>query len=598
MPDPQPLEELHSAAVASIGAAMTSRFGAVPLSESELVAYRAHAIRTGWRFSVAYGDGERRLDLLIPKTVPFGLPKVALVDRPEDLTWPHIESDGTLCVADSAVTIDVRDPVGVAVEILREADKLIQANLAGNRQDFLDEFHSYWHRAGGAHGKRFLSLIDVGPPSRTIRAWRGREFVLLADHDARILGWLQKRYGKPKNPWTTTPAVFVWLEEPLVPEQYPKLSGDVIRLLANIEQNSVATLETLAQTVPDKITLLLGALSKNGPCLAGITLDRPATIKLSGAARHPYLPGFRPCHTPAPLLAASYLNSTTPITKSNVSRVDASWIHGRGHDPRQRLLADAIIILAGCGSVGGHVGVLLAEAGVGRLIFVDPQNLEWANTGRHPLGAKSVDSPKAGSLEAELRQMYPHLEITAHNVAWEELAKSNPSVLQSASIIINATGSWMSNAAMNAWQRTLKGPTVLYGWTEAYACAGHAVAIGADGACLECGFDHLGHPKMPITAWISGATERREPACGAIFQPYGPIELMNIVQLIASAALDILTKRRGVGTHWAYASHDSFLKDCGGKWNPEWASVSGWKPEGGCTIVRQWLRRPDCLGSH
>lgn len=56
----------------------------------------------------------------------------------------------------------------------------------------------------------------------------------------------------------------------------------------------------------------------------------------------------------------------------------------------------------GCGSLGSPVAIALAQAGVGRLTLIDYDHLKWANIGRHPLGAASVDDEKAKAVAESL----------------------------------------------------------------------------------------------------------------------------------------------------------------------------------------------------
>ena len=75
------------------------------------------------------------------------------------------------------------------------------------------------------------------------------------------------------------------------------------------------------------------------------------------------------------------------------------WVHGRGHDARQKVLAEKYVVIAGCGSVGGPVAQQLAMAGVGQSTLVDPETLTWSNIGRHPLDQNSSAFRK--------RQLFP-----------------------------------------------------------------------------------------------------------------------------------------------------------------------------------------------
>jgi len=162
-----------------------------------------------------------------------------------------------------------------------------------------------------------------------------------------------------------------------------------------------------------------------------------------------------------------------------VNRVDAAWVHGRGHDPRQKDLADKHVVLAGCGSVGAPLAQQLAMAGVGRLTLVDPEALDWPNIERHPLGAKFVGQPKAKAMAEFLQENLPHLEIKGFVGTLAEFLESDAGS-SPAQLIISATADWTSERVLNLdhvdGQITCP---ILFTWTEPHACAGHAVYLPA-----------------------------------------------------------------------------------------------------------------------
>src|SRR4051794_34259877 len=102
MPEDSQQRELgarHKAAVEAV-AGWLSRLpcGVRPLNAGELHLYYSRDPVCAWRLDVDFGSRSRRLDLILPGDFPRLPPKVALVDRPEFLTWPHVEEDGVLCL--------------------------------------------------------------------------------------------------------------------------------------------------------------------------------------------------------------------------------------------------------------------------------------------------------------------------------------------------------------------------------------------------------------------------------------------------------------------------------------------------------------------
>lgn len=141
---------------------MRRAYGA-SLIDGELLAaeYPNRGFDAGWRFQVSFGSElKRRIDVLLREDLPFRAPSISLVDRPEFLTWPHIESDGVLCLLGEASTIDPLQPRAVLTELLKDAFELIGASERGeNVNHFKDEFLTYWSHATEKQGTPYYSLL-------------------------------------------------------------------------------------------------------------------------------------------------------------------------------------------------------------------------------------------------------------------------------------------------------------------------------------------------------------------------------------------------------------------------------------------------------
>ena len=278
-----------------------------------------------------------------------------------------------------------------------------------------------------------------------------------------------------------------------------------------------------------------------------------------------------------------------------VERVDAEWIHGRGQDPRQKELGSKTVLFFGCGSVGAPIAHQLAMAGVGHIILVDPANLSWANVGRHPLGADHVGSRKATALANTWRKAYPHARCDGFEMSSHQFLAEHTEHLAKADLIVCATADWKSEQELNFLQLSgeINSP-VVYTWTEPNACAGHAILTFSGGPCLQCGFSLSGDCKLPVTEWPEEKKQITEPACGAVFQPYGPIELLGTISAAASITLDGLLGKLKVATHRIWAAQESLLLEAGGAWSKEWLYGNIERRKGAFQEDRVWERDPLC----
>jgi Prokaryotic E2 family B len=144
MPDGvvDPMEAFHAGQAQVVAWLATSSIDLRTLSAADLSGYTGRSFEAGWRFPVKFADGSiRHMELLLPTGFPWQPPRVALIDRPAFLTWPHIERDGLLCLAPNALEIDPEEPAEVAAGMLGAASELIEMLIRGDYDsEFRDDF--------------------------------------------------------------------------------------------------------------------------------------------------------------------------------------------------------------------------------------------------------------------------------------------------------------------------------------------------------------------------------------------------------------------------------------------------------------------------
>jgi len=553
-------------------------------------------IEAAWRGTIRFSDGaDRRIDVIVSRHFPVTPARTALVDHPPAMTWPHVESDGVLCLLPNLAEVDPDDPAAVAENLLHRSIRLIEELLEGTiiERDFREEFLTYWaYRLTGS--RPIVSLVEPGPPSRPVRVWSGKDFDVVGEDEAALGRWLRNRFG-PKCKTSSEPAVFAWLAAPPVPADYPETGAALREWLGRDAPEAAELLDAQVKAQPKMQRVLIGAAGRGGPGLVAVEIANPKTWRSRARPVHePVSKGFRPAATPDKLVKTRFLGEF-PVERLAVQRADPLWIHGRGRDPRSAILLGKKAVLFGCGSVGAPIAIMLAQAGIGHLVLVDPQNLAWPNIGRHPLGAGSVGSNKAIALAEQLQRDFPHLRIEGICGEAQFLLDDDELGLAEADLVIAATGSWAADSAINHWHLAHGRPMpVLYGWTEAHACAGHAVVVGAAGGCLQCGLDNTGTPAFRVVDWPDGGNANlEEPACGAHYQPYGPVELGHVTAMIADAALGTLLAPVPLSVHEMTAAPMDRVAALGGRWSEAWHPFAAPGTDQRVTARRDWAVR-DC----
>ncbi|MCK1759087.1 ThiF family adenylyltransferase [Bradyrhizobium sp. 137] len=589
----RPLVARFDAAVAAVEARW-EELGLQPrrLDRKELAVYRGRAAEKGWRFAADFPGGLRRLDLIVSAGFPSTPARVALVDRPPFLTWPHVEKDGVLCLFPDTTTMSVDDPYDGVASLLSEAFTMVGAAIRGELDgDFRTEFLTYWHHMERGGDRTVLSLLDPGPPSRPVRVWEGVSQTVIAENDEQLRAWL--RNAAPKvaaSKIKSRGGAFVWLDRVPIPPEYPSSAKDVYALAESA--GGADLLDELARETLPRTFVFFGALAEAGPALATAVVNRPAVIR----GRDPLCAGFRPSAVPEHVVRARLFGGA-PCDRNSVERVDPAWIHGRDRDARVPTLRDATVAMLGCGSIGAPVAHALARAGVGKFILVDKQLLKSANVGRHTLGVQSIDDPKAAALAHQLRAALPHVEVVHHVSEVQELLLRADDPLAGVDLIVSAMGDWPAESLVDEWHAAQgRRVPIVYGWTEPYAAAGHAIAISAPGDSLRAGLDAYGSPHLVAVRWAQDP-RRYEPACGAAFDPYGPVELGFVTSMVAQAALDGLLGQVRSGTHRIWLARRAAVEAADGTWSDELRAVAPNALDGATIVERRWGRSARILAA-
>lgn len=573
-------EAAFTAAVAEITAALLQIPDARLLTAGELEVY-GDRFQTGWTVPNLCADPAVHLRVLLPKTAPYASARIAVAPAPPLLAWPHLENHGLLCLVSDAASVSITAPAMVALTLLEDARKLVNASIVGeNIQDFEDEFTSYWERWGRLKGTVNI-ICDPRGPSRMLTACYGNNGDYVAETETALRLWITNRFGQDTvNKMQYRPVPLLWLPRPLRPTEYPATVGDLRAALQEDPLRRSLLDMALLQPEPKRKLIVLGTQTRRGVAFAGVQVHK--IDGLQNSFRH------RP---PEPVTLARYNSATT--TGARAVRFDPSWVHGRDHNPEADILRVKRVTLIGIGSVGSGVAELLVKAGVGSLTFIDPDALASANSSRHLLGTPKVGKNKAIAVGQSLAKRFPHLEIAAIGKRFEEEEKT-VAALRAADLVVSVSGSWPTESLLDAiWSENAAIPPIVYGWTEPHAAAGHAVSLRHGAGCLRCVLNDMGKMRVPVTNWPS-STLSQVPGCGDLFQSYGAIELMHIQALIAELALDVLVNRLRDSTHRVWIGRHCLVSRAGGAWNASWVAAHGDPGAGGQLVDLHF--EPACNG--
>jgi len=494
---------------------------------------RLRSFCTGWRVDVPAAsvriDGVDHFVVVVDAAFPNSQPRVFAPQAGSDFRWPHVEAEGLLCLKSTRV---LAAPGHRVLQHLLWAEELLNYSEVRCRREFEREFVAYWTQRAGAKKKRpqVLSLSKPGGESREVVYYADRinGRIVLADGKSELVEWLRNSGSNPSDR-EVLPTWLLRLSRPWTPKEYPEFGRDV---LSQLPEAILRRVLAPGQACP----LIFEARTPTGPAFAAVLLH--------GAAERELVKGFRGiAKVPISRILASF--SGRAVQRCPVTRVDGSWVHGRGHDDDYPAIRSKSVALIGCGALGGSLAKLLAQTGVGTFLLVDPDDLTAANVARHALGMRAVGENKAQATAQMLRRDFPHVEaVTPYAKRFQWLGARELEALAKADLIISAGIDFDGDAEIDAWRRKLaRPPPHLCIWTEAHAIVGHAVLLYGTQS-LIAGFDESERPLFRLTDWPDeGKSLVVEAGCGNLFQPHGAIDLQPSVALAARLAVDVLLGR-------------------------------------------------------
>lgn len=557
------LANLRSRSIRMLGEHLLAKHSAVVVDQDHRMILRERGLSfcAAWKLFKVVEGREMEILVLAGDAFPFEPPEIAVNPEGMFLRYPHVERSGKLCLLSSHDTADSSNVEGVVDLLLNDAINLLTVSIQGlNKQDFNDEFESYWVNNLSESAPVVLSILRVEEEPLRANVFRDKDRLVLAANEEHYQKWLRrspeahavevhrikvkagngarnskkkrrKRHRRIERPVLSWAALVIPLRGLLEPSSYPKSMQE---LLSHPEVD--------AQKVDE---YLLTVAARRAPAWFLLIIHGQKGLGLGMLSCHPsahelQLNGFRPGNAP-PSMLLSEVYSKGMLRRHAVIRADEHWINYRtGRYPAHEV-ASAKVAIIGCGALGGDVALLLAKSGVRKLFLFDPDILLPENLGRHILGKPYLNCNKAAAMKAFIEASIPMVDVEAIPKDWRSSDRLRD--LGGFDCIVSLTANWPSDKALSLLLReSSKSCPLVFGWMETYGCVGHSLAITDVGGCLLCGSDAHGHFKDHITEPTGGALVEL-PRCGDSFAPHGYLDAQSTKQMIAAQVIDVLQGR-------------------------------------------------------
>ena len=150
----------------------------------------------------------------------------------------------------------------------------------------------------------------------------------------------------------------------------------------------------------------------------------------------------------------------------------------------QQALASSRVGLVGLGALGSFSAELLARAGVGQLLLIDRDIVEWSNLQRQSLYCEAdADSGLPKVVAAATRLGAINSEIELEVKAIDLCAANINSALSGCDLVLDGSDNFAVRYLLNDWAVSTASPFVYAGAVSTYGMSG---AIMPTQACLRC----------------------------------------------------------------------------------------------------------------
>ncbi len=164
-------------------------------------------------------------------------------------------------------------------------------------------------------------------------------------------------------------------------------------------------------------------------------------------------------------------------------------------------LAGRSALVIGAGGLGGPASLVLASAGVGRLVVVDGDVVETSNLNRQPIFAETdLGQRKAVAAGQRLRALFPRVEVDAIDARFD--ARTAPDLMRGIDVLVDGSDNFETKFLASDVAVETRTPLV-HGGILRFTAQILTVRPGTTG-CLRCLFEAAPEPGSVPTCAEAG----------------------------------------------------------------------------------------------
>lgn len=474
-----------------------------------------------------------------PDRFPYCLPRSKLLNRDLIGTLAHIDQSGTICIEESdTILADYTRPRDIVYQYIEDVVKFLnRVNLKIYQDELLDELEGYYQpkKSVGSfyHAKdkaemiylRVVGIEGKKGPKNSIPV------VIFGRHQS-----LPNQFSNVKQlgQYQAINILHLPLDSAVLP---PSIGEDFnsqyfSNLLTYVSERNKKILNKFAKKCGSfNIFYLLLTMPR--------TSDERTQFLLRFSADH---------HLPHPIVEHS---NDWKIEMLSINRNSKEYLVERGGG--DVLLSNKRVAVVGCGSVGSQVANMLAKAGVGELVLIDPDILSADNIYRHHLGGRELNFEankktgrvntwsKVSSLAAQLQKDLPYIKVIAKPINLAEVISDKD--LVNCDVIVVAVGAPSVNLQINQELKGIKFNNVIFCWNEAAGLGGHSIALDLQKSCYQClyteGKQLKAQSELSLVC-VGQPISKNLTGCAGVFTPFSFLDSNRTAELAATQTIDML----------------------------------------------------------
>lgn len=461
---------------------------------------------------------EIRLKCEFPKSFPYSFPRIYILKEfyKDFEPLPHISPNGYICTFDNNVAIpNHKEPEKLVCESLGKAVKVLKDGVNDtNREDFIEEFTSYWYNEL-KYNITVFALFTPDNNSQLLYCYNEDYKVFYVNDDVdQLKEWLKYSRGICINDVEIERCLYLPLRKTWYPP-YPKTDKEIyLKVKEDTTENFNAYYKYLTDRT--KMSLIIFSQEIRGEKYLAGWFHQPAQTPQ----------GFRKGKI-VPELAYLAQNKNREVIKVDVTQLDRRRLFNRGGDGK--IISNYKVSVTGCGSIGSYLIQVLAELSLDNFVLIDKDILNSENIARHMCGASKIGKFKTDAIKDQLISHYPYIKCESISKDVFEVLDESIEIFNNCDVNFVVVGHKPTESKfIELVNRGIITKPIVIIWVEPYLLGAHAIIVQNQQDVESIIYDEEYTYKYSVLSDGKKYT-KKEAGCQSTYIPYSAFEIKQFL---------------------------------------------------------------------